>query len=527
MPTLNIEGQKVTVDEGFLKLSPDQQNATVEEIAKSLPKTQAAKPSITDAVTDVPSEIGKAASENIDTIKKGVTNRGTKGPIEGLMDTGKAIMALPGLLASPLTGAARSLIGHPMAQAEHAVGTLIAPEIAAKDDPAKMYEAAKGDVDTAMSALAAREVPVAPAVAPKPVAPTIAELKAAAKAGYQSPEVEGLAVKPDTISRFSQGAQAVLNDAGFDENVAPKTFGVLAKLEKVPDSEGGASTIVTGKNINSIRKIFGKAAGSTDPTERAAAQAVIDHLDDFVPKIPKADVLAGDPEAAAKVLEDARGNYSAAKQAEKIDNKTVQAEVRAAASNSGMNVANTVRQRMADVVLKPAERRGLLPEEVQAAQAISEGTPGQNVLRKASNVLGGGGGLGMLHASSVGAGAGAFIAGPVGAAIGAALPAIAGHTLKAISNTMTLKQAAKLSEMIRSRAPLASSMQKFEEGAGAFGTVQNAKTAAGVMIAARNLSNNLRGAGFNVSPADLLRDLQSPSTSSAQQQNDVPRPPGQ
>jgi hypothetical protein len=36
--TLNIEGRKVDVDDSFLKLSPDQQNATVDEIHKSLQK---------------------------------------------------------------------------------------------------------------------------------------------------------------------------------------------------------------------------------------------------------------------------------------------------------------------------------------------------------------------------------------------------------------------------------------------------------------------------------------------------------
>jgi hypothetical protein len=35
VPTLNIEGRKVSVDDSFLKLSPEQQNATVEEIASS------------------------------------------------------------------------------------------------------------------------------------------------------------------------------------------------------------------------------------------------------------------------------------------------------------------------------------------------------------------------------------------------------------------------------------------------------------------------------------------------------------
>jgi hypothetical protein len=38
MPTLNIEGREVTVDDSFLKLSPDEQNSTVDEIHRSLQK---------------------------------------------------------------------------------------------------------------------------------------------------------------------------------------------------------------------------------------------------------------------------------------------------------------------------------------------------------------------------------------------------------------------------------------------------------------------------------------------------------
>ena len=42
MPTLNIEGRRVKVDDSFLQLSPDQQNATVEEIASSFKPTEEA-----------------------------------------------------------------------------------------------------------------------------------------------------------------------------------------------------------------------------------------------------------------------------------------------------------------------------------------------------------------------------------------------------------------------------------------------------------------------------------------------------
>ncbi|NEX00108.1 hypothetical protein DY467_25375 [Rhodopseudomonas sp. BR0G17] len=36
MPTLNIEGRRIRVDDSFLSLSPDQQNDAVDEIATSL-----------------------------------------------------------------------------------------------------------------------------------------------------------------------------------------------------------------------------------------------------------------------------------------------------------------------------------------------------------------------------------------------------------------------------------------------------------------------------------------------------------
>jgi hypothetical protein len=524
------------MDNPFADLIPQKAGNPFADLIPS----QKSQPSITDAVTDIPGEIANAAADAWQNIK-GVTKRGGQGPIEGLLTTGKAVMGIPQLALSPITGAARSLIGHPMAQAEHAVGTLIAPDIAAKDDPQKMYETAKGDVDLAMTAMRPAGAPVKvagpsslpavpgspappiqpggwqwqhPSAAPAKVeAPTIQELKSAARADYSSPEVTGLEVKPTTIKNYSAAAKTILNNEGFDENVAPKTFGILGKLESIPT---GAT--VTGQNFNSLRKMLGKAAGSVEPSEKAAASMAIEHLDSFIPSIPGSEVIAGDVAAAADKLATARGNYSAAKQSEKIDNKLVQAEVRAASANSGMNVANTIRQRMADVVLKPKEQRGLLPEEIQAAQDISEGTRTQNTLRAAGNILGGGGGLGTAVVGAIG---GIATGGP-----GAALP-IAGFALKALSNKLTVRQAEKLSEMIRSRAPLASSSVKFNQAAAQVQAARTPQAIAGVVLAARNLSTNLRSAGFNIAPADLLSGLQSPSGGNAQEQQDVPRPPGQ
>jgi len=483
------------------------------------------------AVADIPHEVNAAYQQGVQHLTgNSVTDipgfdprtRGQLGPVEGLMRTGKQILGLPELISALPAGLARSVIGHLMAQGEHAAGTLINPEVAAKDDPQKMYEAAKGDVDTAMSALATRG-PV-----PKAVAPSIPELKAAASGkagspgGYEGTELSSLEVKAPAITDFATKTKVALDAAGLDENLAPITHKQLSKMESAP-----AGATVTGNNIKSIRQLLGNTAGEPGKEGRAAKVA-LDALDEHIPNIEAKDVISGDPQAAGEALDTANANYSAAKHAETVDNKTIKADLRAAATHSGKNVANTVRQRFADI-LDPehSERqRGFTKDELGLMEQVVRGTKTQNALRYAGNYLGGGGGLGAQHMSAIGAGAGAVVGGVPGAFLGAAAPSGLGYILKSLGNRSTLQAAKQISEAIRSRAPLASSSAKFNQAAQAFSVGQNGRTYAAALISARNLSNNLRGAGINISPSDLMKGLQSPGTANADE-NQVPRPPAQ
>ena len=123
------------------------------------------QPTWLNAITDIPKEIYRAGADAVGHIAD-LGDRSQQGPIEGLMTTGRAAMAVPELLLAPLTGTARSLIGHPMAQIEHKIGQTIAPEIAAKDDLWKMFETARGDTDLAMSALRPAGAPIKGVVPP-------------------------------------------------------------------------------------------------------------------------------------------------------------------------------------------------------------------------------------------------------------------------------------------------------------------------------------------------------------------------
>ena len=57
-----------------------------------------------------------------------------------------------------------------------------------------------------------------------------------------------------------------------------------------------------------------------------------------------------------------------------------------------------------------------------------------------------------------------------------------------------------------------------EEKVAQFQQQRNAKNAAATAMAARNLATNLRGSGFNVSTSDLMRSLQAPAPSLAEEQ---------
>lgn len=413
------------------------------------PSASQPQPSLSDAVTDIPREIGRTASANLDTIQKGFTDRGSKGPIEGLMDTGKAVMAIPGLIASPLTGAARSLIGHPMAQAEHSIGTIINPEVAAKDDPQKMYDAAAGDVETALSA--ARPAGFSPKgmTAPTPVktaAPTVDELKNASRANYNDPTVTSLEVKPQPVANLATTIENDLLQRGYRPKQAAGTFDEIKSLTPPPGVQS-----VNAADLHSARKALGVYAREVDavgkPTaEAAAAMLAKEHLNDFLPNLQQSDVLSGNAQLAAELMKEADQNWGAAKRGEKIDLQLTRADRQAAKSGSGSNIENAMRQKIATLLDNPARSVGYSASEKAAMEELVRGSMSRNVLRKAGK-FGVDGGLSLLlHA-------GAAI--PSG---GATIPvAVAGTMARKFGEHLTGRAGSSLSEAVRSRSPLARS----------------------------------------------------------------------
>lgn len=477
------------------------------------------QPALLDAVTDIPNEIANEAKAGINSISA-LKDRGQQGPVEGLMTTGRAILGVPQIAMSPIVGTARSLIGHPMAYLEHKAGELINPEVAAKDDPQKMYETAKGDVDLAMMAGAPRRsIPV------KGRVPTFEELKQEYQKVRNSPDVKEANISIEDVAALRTAAENELLQEGYrpTRNSAEDTFGELKNLtpkpppettpaqrlqaemnwEALPPAERVANASV--EDILAARRAFGETAKQRQPfpqqgatPDAAASQRVIRNIDDLV-------------EQHAPDMIEANANYSGAKTAQAIDARINKAELAAASVNSGKNIANKIRQQAVQILTNPAARRGLKADEISMLEDLAKGNRSRNALRWWSNVFGGGGGLGAEVTGDIAS----RHLGPIGwllSPIGTALKHIEGH--------LTVKAANKISEAIRARTPLGKayekSAQKWNEAQSMFAAGPSAKSYAALSIASRNLANTLSTSGLKIEPGQLMRPIQGPVPASAE-----------
>ena len=170
--------------------------------------------------------------------------------------------------------------------------------------------------------------------------------------------------------------------------------------------------------------------------------------------------MSGPAEDAAEALANARGNYAAAMRSDKLTGVADASDLRAAAANSGMNLDNSIRQRVVSILNSPKQSAGFSPDELAALNQVARGTAPRNVLRWVGNLFGGGGGLGAVASGGVSGAIGDAAGGPIlGAIAGAGVPA-AGFAAKQLANALASKSLSAADELVRQRSPLYGDMQR-------------------------------------------------------------------
>lgn len=443
-------------------------------------------------------------AEGLEQVKAGFSFANTPTPegvsrSSGLADIlkGAGNMAMGGIgyTASPINAAVRSIAGKPV---QDVTGI-----------PAEYTDFA---ASLALPGFGMTRAPML-ARAPKVKPPSKDELFSSAKEGYTEAREMGVKLDPAGVGALTDRIKSSLLDTGYRDIVAPKTFRAIEELR----TPAGPSAEFA--DIESVRRLLNKVAA--DPAEKDAARIAISSIDNYLGSIPKGDVVAGPADQLSRIANEARGNYAAAKRAERVEKMTGAAELQAASSGSGANIDNALRQQ-AKSLLRSKQARGFSKDERDQLQKIVMGTFTGNAARYVGK-LAPTGVVSMAMGGGPGAVIGGMVGGPVGAAVGGAAVMSLGYAGKKLSDVMTASQIGKLDSMIRSNSPLARSVKSsLEDWARAAEAAQNNPIPARIgtlMMQSRNLATNLKDAGITVSPSDLMRTFQGGRPGRADQEN--------
>lgn len=354
-------------------------------------------------------------------------------------DLTKGALSALALPAAPLQGAARSLIGHPMSD----VVTALAPEGKGMD-----YETAKGNVDLALSGAAPRGVsPVGTRTQPTPRVepPTAQEIRDAARQNYADVRALGVEINPAPVSQLARRIETDLADLGLTQRNVPETYGVIRTLQNPP-----RNSVMRAQDFENARQELVQARQNpTNRREAVAANAAINHLDNYLANIPANHVIRGDAARASELFGEARGNWAAASRADTAAGKIDLGELNASTAHGGQNIDNATRQAVKQLIRPDkngrsmAQKMGYSADEIAMMNRVARGTRTGNILR----------GIGKLAPTD-------FIkvmahAMAAKESLGATLP-ISGlsYAAKRLGDRSTLGNAARLDEMVRARSPL-------------------------------------------------------------------------
>lgn len=266
----------------------------------------------------------------------------------------------------------------------------------------------------------------------KAATPALSDVKSEATNAYDALTSRNVAtpISQSTLDNLANDITTTLNNKGIRPSTASSIHNAVAEIKSpatavAPDV---ADLVAARQNVKSL-------LGAPDANKAGAFVAL--------GKIEKA-IEQNSPGTMAKIQE-ADKNYAAFKANEALDKRLARADLRAAGEHSGANVGNKIRQQVTNYLLSN-EAKYLSADTKADLQKIVKGTASQNTIRFVANLLGGGGGLGMLAGGTAGYEAG----GIPGALAGAA----AGRAFKFANNRAVVKQAERVAQNIRMRSPL-------------------------------------------------------------------------
>ena len=473
MATLNINGQRVKVDDSFLSLSPEQQNATVDEIAQSLAAPQQApqpqSPELRDglselsALTQNPAQIG--VGEDVARSGAAGVRQGTEGLIGQFGDAAKmqgdiAGWAVGKFGASPETQAMVSRWGSrlspfgfaPTSETIHKVtnegiGESYQPKTVAGEYSRTVGQFAPGAVIGPGSLGRKAAMAVVPAVASESAgqltkgtaAEPYARAAAALAGGVMAAGRNANAVK--TPKPVAQSADELANEASQLYQKADQA-GVIIKNTAVnklagnvqlaagrinrdlrPNTAGIVDDVaaIAGKDMSlqemdELRQVVGQSMKNAQPQDVRTLERIKAVIDHFADNVRPGDIYSGGDLKGLDYLKQARGLW-----ARKVKTEILN-EVVEKAKNQATGFENGLVSQMRALANNKAKMRGFTADEQRMILSVVRRGSAHGVLR-ALGMLAPNSTFGGLMTGGVGVGAGVL---PGALMAGAGLAAKAG-----------------------------------------------------------------------------------------------------
>lgn len=267
------------------------------------------------------------------------------------------------------------------------------------------------------------------------------ELREASRLLFDQARAEGVQFETLSFDGAVARIRTALRDPGFREISAPHAFSALEELATLPAAPGF-------DDVNAVRNALSLIARTDiSGAERTVAGRILENLDDYLRNLSPADVLAGNPAAAAEFATQARTLWRAASNSDTIT-RAIETARNSAGAGSPTGLQGAIRTQFRTIANNPALIRAFSADEQAIITEIVRGGLTENALRLIgraapsnvfSGIFPGLGAAGAAGAALAAGGTSAGIAAPVLGELGAR-----------VSGAMTNQNVNYLGAMVRS-----------------------------------------------------------------------------
>lgn len=447
---ITVAGRKVTVDDSFRNLSPEQQGATVDEIHAAMQASEPKNPSS----SSLPGVLG-----DLDNTSKAFGSGFNQGVTLGWGDELFAgLMAVPEAIGASVQGQPfdvgqgfNTALGrvrdfeetqrdlNPIANtAGNIGGTMILasrlPSFSAGASPTIGSMGLRGAADGLIyggitglgtgdsveervqqaltggamgGALGGAVGGVAGALANKgaaAAAPTADDLGQATNNAYSTARQSGAVFTEDATQELIDGMTLAAQDARINDLTAPLATNMLQRIQQ------RAGQPMTVGEIEDIRVFLNQLRGGTDANEARVAGEMIKSFDGLMENLRPGDFSGGNAVAAMENIAEGRRLFATQQKTRTIEDVIQRAEDMSSANYSASGFENALRQQFKNLLTRDGALRGFSEEEIAAIRKVASGGPIENVLRYVGKLAPTG-----IVSTGIGGGAGYALGGPIGA----------------------------------------------------------------------------------------------------------------